>query len=313
MNCAICGKDNQAGTRFCVHCGAALTIPPPGASQQSTIATAGAVLGPKQPPSSSAAPSVSAPATATVPLYTPRSANAMPPADTRSIPPNVQSSPAVPAYDADPKKAGMVVVVIGVVGLLAVVGYLGYKFFGGPSDMKDTLTRIESAPSSQSASAPAPAGSSATPQAVTAAAPKPAEGKSAPPAADEPRPSAARAEEPKAPSSPPPQSESKAATKGSASTQGRPSVAPAVTPPSASAAAPQVAAHPVAPARSVAAAPSPVVDRWAQFTEELHRCQSEGFLSRVVCDQRVRIRFCDGYWGKVPQCPGGIVNPDRGQ
>ena len=114
-------------------------------------------------------------------------------------------------------------------------------------------------------------------------------------------------------SSPPPQSESKAAAKGSASTQGRPSVAPAVTPPSASAAAPQVAAHPVAPARSVAAAPSPVVDRWAQFTEELHRCQSEGFLSRVVCDQRVRIRFCDGYWGKVPQCPGGIVNPDRGQ
>jgi hypothetical protein len=47
--------------------------------------------------------------------------------------------------------------------------------------------------------------------------------------------------------------------------------------------------------------------------EELRRCQRESFLSRVVCDQRVRLRFCDGYWGKVAQCPGGVVNPDRGQ
>src|SRR5437016_7783725 len=187
MNCAICGKDNQAGTRFCVHCGAALTVPPPGALQQSTIATAGAILGPKPPPSiSSAAPSATATSTATAPVFTPRPASAPPPADTASVPPNIQSRPAVPAYDADPKKAGLVVVVIGVVGLLAIVGYLGYRFFGGPSDMKDTLTRIESAPSSQSASAPASAGSSATPQAVTAAAPKPKEGNSAPPAAGEP-------------------------------------------------------------------------------------------------------------------------------
>jgi len=27
----------------------------------------------------------------------------------------------------------------------------------------------------------------------------------------------------------------------------------------------------------------------------------------------VRLRFCDGYWGKVAQCPGNVVNPDRGQ
>jgi hypothetical protein len=47
--------------------------------------------------------------------------------------------------------------------------------------------------------------------------------------------------------------------------------------------------------------------------EELRHCQRESFLSRVVCDQRVRLRFCDGYWGKVAQCPGGVANPDRGQ
>ena len=79
MNCAICGKDNQAGTRFCVHCGAALTVQPTGGTQQSTIAAAGAILGPKPPPTSSAAPSAPAPPTATVPVYTPRPAYVPPP------------------------------------------------------------------------------------------------------------------------------------------------------------------------------------------------------------------------------------------
>jgi len=89
--------------------------------------------------------------------------------------------------------------------------------------------------------------------------------------------------------------------------------APAAAPPVAPPAAPQVAARPAVPASAIATAPTPVVDRWAQFAEELHRCQAETFLSRVVCDQRVRIRYCDGYWGKVAQCPGAIANPDRGQ
>src|SRR5204862_7858272 len=85
MNCAICGKDNQAGTRFCVHCGAALTIPPAGAPQQNTIAAAGAILGPKSPPTSSATPPATAPPTATVPIFTPRPAYAPPPADIGSV------------------------------------------------------------------------------------------------------------------------------------------------------------------------------------------------------------------------------------
>src|SRR6266576_1588626 len=184
MNCAICGKDNQAGTRFCVHCGAALTVPPVGGTQQSTIAAAGAILGPKPPPTSSAAPSAPAPPTATVPVYTPRPAY-VPPllADNGSLPPDVQSVPAVPAYNADPKKAGLVVVV-GIVGLLAVGGYLAYKFFGEPPEIKDTLTRIEAQPSSQSSSARTSAESSATP-AVTAETSKRLEEKSAPPASDE--------------------------------------------------------------------------------------------------------------------------------
>src|SRR5438445_10781061 len=123
MNCAICGKDNQAGTRFCVHCGAALTIPPAGAPQQNTIAAAGGIRGPESPPTSSVAPPATAPPTATVPIFTPRPAYASPPADIGSVPSDVSSGPVEPAYNADPKKAGFVVAVIGIVGLLAVGGY----------------------------------------------------------------------------------------------------------------------------------------------------------------------------------------------
>jgi hypothetical protein len=76
--------------------------------------------------------------------------------------------------------------------------------------------------------------------------------------------------------------------------------------------APQPPVRTAQQATSVAAA-APVPDHWAQFAEDLHRCERESFLSRVVCDQRVRLRYCDGYWGKVAQCPGGMPNPDRGQ
>src|SRR5438046_1679119 len=186
MNCAICGKDNQAGTRFCVHCGAALTVPPAGAPQQSTIAAAGAILGPKPPPTSSAAPAAPAPRTATVPVYTPRPAYIPPPlADIGSLPPDVQSVPAVPAYNANPKKAGLVVVVIGIVGLLAVSGYLAYKFFGEPPEIKDTLTRIEAPPLSPASSARTTAESNVTTPAVSAETPKGVEEKSAVPATNE--------------------------------------------------------------------------------------------------------------------------------
>jgi hypothetical protein len=48
------------------------------------------------------------------------------------------------------------------------------------------------------------------------------------------------------------------------------------------------------------------------MSEELSRCTRQNFIERVVCDQRVRVRYCDGYWGKVAQCPGAPA-PDHGQ
>ncbi|HEX8740598.1 MAG TPA: hypothetical protein VF925_10690 [Casimicrobiaceae bacterium] len=44
-------------------------------------------------------------------------------------------------------------------------------------------------------------------------------------------------------------------------------------------------------------------DHWTQMNNDLSRCTREDFINRVICDQRVRIRYCDGYWGKVAQCP----------
>jgi hypothetical protein len=71
-----------------------------------------------------------------------------------------------------------------------------------------------------------------------------------------------------------------------------------------------------APAPKAAPAPPPrpaaPTDRWAQMHDDLQRCTREDFINRVVCDQRVRLRYCEGYWGKVAQCPGA-PSADHGQ
>jgi hypothetical protein len=69
-----------------------------------------------------------------------------------------------------------------------------------------------------------------------------------------------------------------------------------------------------APAATTPEAPrtQPAVDRWARMDEDLSHCTREDFIARVICGQRVRFRYCDGYWGKVPQCPASPP-PERGQ
>ena len=51
-------------------------------------------------------------------------------------------------------------------------------------------------------------------------------------------------------------------------------------------------------------------DRWQAMHADLARCSGH-FFARLVCDQRIRRQFCEGYWGKVPQC-SNIIN-DHGQ
>ena len=68
---------------------------------------------------------------------------------------------------------------------------------------------------------------------------------------------------------------------------------------------PVVAPAPVAP-------PAPAPDRWQRMADAISQCGHEGFLAGAICEQRVRLQYCDGYWGKVAQCPSGIAN-DHGQ
>ena len=52
------------------------------------------------------------------------------------------------------------------------------------------------------------------------------------------------------------------------------------------------------------AVPAPQPDEhWTRMNDDLSRCTREDFINRVICDQRVRIHYCGGYWGKVAQCP----------
>jgi hypothetical protein len=74
-----------------------------------------------------------------------------------------------------------------------------------------------------------------------------------------------------------------------------------------------VAAPP--PPEIVAAAPapppSPVPDRWRNMRDAMAQCDREGVIGSLICGQRVRIQYCDGYWGKVAQCQGAGAAYER--
>lgn len=69
------------------------------------------------------------------------------------------------------------------------------------------------------------------------------------------------------------------------------------------------APRPAPPPVVVPRAPPPPPDRWQVMSDALGRCANEGGLSGFICDQRVRLASCDGYWGRVAQCPNPPENP----
>ena len=52
-------------------------------------------------------------------------------------------------------------------------------------------------------------------------------------------------------------------------------------------------------------------DPWQAMHVSLADCGGD-LIARMVCDQRVRRRFCEGHWGEAPECASGVAN-DRGQ
>jgi hypothetical protein len=229
-----------------------------------------------------------------------------------------------PAYDAAPRhRSGMLIVVgLAVAALVAIGGFFVYQVSqdraraGGPGTATaDATTSAPSTPSAPQADAARetapPAGStSASSQSVDTS-----------PAA------------PVAPVAPPPGSSPESAKAAPSPT---PTGTPAIEPPEKRPAPRPPAAKAVRPAAPVAPTPSPPVDEavvapapppvraapapapqratdhWTQMSDELAGCKREDFIKRVVCDQRVRLRYCDGYWGKAPQCPAA-VQADHGQ
>ena len=72
----------------------------------------------------------------------------------------------------------------------------------------------------------------------------------------------------------------------------------------------------VVPPVAIAAAaptPAPVVapDRWQLLSAALGRCNGN-FFERIGCEHVARAKYCEGYWGQVSECPGGVSN-DHGQ
>lgn len=48
------------------------------------------------------------------------------------------------------------------------------------------------------------------------------------------------------------------------------------------------------------------------MADAISQCGRQGFLAGVICEQRVRLQYCEGYWGQAAQCPSGIPN-DHGR
>jgi type IV secretory pathway VirB10-like protein len=50
--------------------------------------------------------------------------------------------------------------------------------------------------------------------------------------------------------------------------------------------------------------PKPL-SRWERMAQENSACEAEGFFGRLACKEKLRWKYCPGYWGKVAQCPEG--------
>jgi hypothetical protein len=73
-----------------------------------------------------------------------------------------------------------------------------------------------------------------------------------------------------------------------------------------------VAPEPEKPAPAPAPPPPPPApDRWQTMRDAQAQCDRQGVIDGLICGQRVKMQYCDGYWGKVPQCQGANVPYER--
>jgi hypothetical protein len=83
--------------------------------------------------------------------------------------------------------------------------------------------------------------------------------------------------------------------------------------------APLVAVGPPAPELSPEPPPAPVVvaaapalpaprppDRMQLLAQAFAQCPQDSLLPQMICEQKARIQYCDGYWGRTSLCPNGV-------
>jgi hypothetical protein len=216
---------------------------------------------------------------------------------------------------------GLAVAAVAVLAVIVGGGYFGYRMLAGAKQSAATeSSKIAASPTLPSAATEPPKDVSPStaqetaPATVATAPPSSASAESTSSASTSTIPSSTGAsampgkpgEVGKAPTGIPKTSAPKAAPQP----QAVPSIPPAPAP------APAATAPSKAPAKApavVAQAPAAAqVDRWQALADEMARCKKEDLFSRFVCEQRTRAHYCEGYWGKVPQCPS-TAPVDHGQ
>ncbi len=316
MKCANCAKDNPSGARYCIHCGAEQALPTPIAA----VAAAAMASGRRSPPRQAANAAQAEPITGGSVARESEPAPWQPRATSETVaaPHARAASPtadaAQPAYAALPRRTGLAVALVAACVVVAVIAFAIVRFLQPDAALTSSATRDaeDSVMSSFPPDATPPStrrtpNDVAAPPAATGSSASGSDGASATsatPAAVQPAPTATETQAVEIrplPARPAPRT-----TRRIAPDKG-PEPPGAALAPAPAASAPAVVA--AAPKSTTAAR---ATDPWSRMREELSRCTREDFISRVICDQRVRFRYCKDFWGRVPECPGNAPT-DHGQ
>jgi hypothetical protein len=309
--CIACGTENKAEARFCRQCGIRLesalaeadsdvtiAVPAPaapaaaGRDDEHTLITRWA----SQRPAETAGEAAPASSEDTIPAAIPAVI--------------ATAAPAKSATPVAPRRSRAWLIGALAVAAVVLIGAFAYLVIGSGKRSPE----VAAVPKAESpARAPAPAAAVVPPPpAAVALAPPPVE---APPAATEVAVPPIAAESIPAAS---PQGEAGTAAQPPAQRPARPAdgrdrqKADRLRQREAAEAARRAAAQPAPPPPAPAAEPAPApapepkpVSRWERMAQENSACEAESFFARLACKEKVRWKYCPGYWGKVPQCPQG--------
>jgi hypothetical protein len=290
MNCMICGQESMPGAKLCADCRSARKRAFAATVTQPLLEAAGTRR-----------------ARASGRLLKPSQSMA---ATTRRAARRLKAEKASPLVDTPSPRRGLIpIILIAVVVVLAAGAYGAHRMKGFDTTEEKLDAHAAPVAPAQAATAPVAPGSLApgavTPAAVTpnGAVPTGAAATSAAGPVNEtplPVPQERVSQSPSTPSAKRQPARSRAAAAPAVITLPPSDGAPAIVLPT--------------PMPPPPPAPKPVVreDPWQQFNEGLAGCAREDLATRLRCEQRIRVRYCDGQWGVAPQCPIG-PNTDHGQ